>query len=168
MKKRISMEGIRKILAPVALGPVEFTRGLVSYAGKLAMALDARLVVANIINSRDVDAIQRISSMGYDVDGEHYVSGIRSERESFLKNIIQKTGLDDQKVRTLIEVGNPIDQLLRIIVDEQIDMVVMGAKGATHLEHVLVGSVASKLFRRSPVTVVSYRDDKMADRLRER
>jgi len=162
------MEGIRKILVPVALGPVEFTQGLVSYAGKLAKALEARLVVANIINSRDVDAIQRISSMGYDVDGEHYVSGIRSERESFLTDIIRKAGLDDQQVQTLIEVGNPIEQLLRIIVDEEVDMVVMGPKGATHLEHVLVGSVASKLFRRSPVTVVCYRDEKMADRLRKR
>jgi len=106
--------------------------------------------------------------MGYDVDGEHYVSGIRSERESFLTDIIRKAGLDDQQVQTLIEVGNPIEQLLRIIVDEEVDMVVMGPKGATHLEHVLVGSVASKLFRRSPVTVVCYRDEKMADRLRKR
>jgi nucleotide-binding universal stress UspA family protein len=162
------MEEIRKILAPVALGPVEFTQGLVSYAGKLAKALEARLVLANIINSRDVDAIQRISSMGYDVDGEHYVSGIRSEREKYLSYIIQKAALEDQKVRTLIEVGNPIDQLLRIIVDEEVDMVVMGPNGATNLEHVLVGSVASKLFRRSPATVVCYRDEKMADRLRKR
>ncbi len=161
------MEEIRKILAPVALGPVEFTQGLVSYAGKLAKALEARLVLANIINSRDVDA-QRISSMGYDVDGEHYVSGIRSEREKYLSYIIQKAALEDQKVRTLIEVGNPIDQLLRIIVDEEVDMVVMGPNGATNLEHVLVGSVASKLFRRSPATVVCYRDEKMADRLRKR
>ena len=46
-------------------------------------------------------------------------------------------------------------------------MVVMGPKGRTDLEHVLVGSVASKLFKRSPATVVSYRSESQAKRLKE-
>lgn len=162
------MERIKKILAPVAMKPMGITQGLVSYAGNLAKALDARLMVLNIINSRDVDAVQRITSMGYNVDGEHYVADIRAEREGLLQDVIQKTGLADQKIQFRIEVGNPIDQILRIIVSEDVDMVVMGPKGGTDLEHVLVGSVASKLFRRSPVTVVCYRDEKMAERLRNR
>ena len=71
-------------------------------------------------------------------------------------------------VETITKVGNPIDELLKLIVKERIDMVVMGIKGRTDLEHVLVGSVADKLFRRSPVPVVSYRDEKNAQRLRKR
>jgi nucleotide-binding universal stress UspA family protein len=33
----------------------------------------------------------------------------------------------------------------------------MGAKGRSNVEHLLVGSVADKMFRHSPVTVASYR-----------
>jgi nucleotide-binding universal stress UspA family protein len=44
----------------------------------------------------------------------------------------------------------------------------MGVKGSTDLEQIFIGSVAEKLFRRSPVTVISYRDEKSAQRLRKR
>jgi nucleotide-binding universal stress UspA family protein len=47
-------------------------------------------------------------------------------------------------------------------------MVIMGVKGRTDLESIFVGSVAEKIFRRCPVTVVSYRDEKTSKRLAER
>jgi nucleotide-binding universal stress UspA family protein len=54
-------------------------------------------------------------------------------------------------------VGHPFEELLKITKEEKVDMVVMGAKGRSNIEHLLVGSVADKMFRHSPVTVASYR-----------
>ncbi|MBW2195942.1 MAG: universal stress protein [Deltaproteobacteria bacterium] len=56
------------------------------------------------------------------------------------------------------KVGHPSDKLIQIIEEEGIDLVVMGAKGRSDLPHALLGSVAQKLFRHSPVPVLSYRD----------
>ena len=72
------------------------------------------------------------------------------------------------RVRTIIRVGNPLDELLKITVDEDVQMLVMGVRGRSDLEHIFIGSIAEKLFRRSPVTIVSYRDEKSARRLRKR
>ena len=47
-------------------------------------------------------------------------------------------------------------------------MIVMGVKAKSEFVHAFTGSVAEKLFRRSPVTIVSYREDSIAERLRKR
>jgi nucleotide-binding universal stress UspA family protein len=65
-------------------------------------------------------------------------------------------------------VGNPLEELLKTIVRYDVQMVVMGVKERSELEHLFVGSVAEKIFRRSPVTVISYRDEESAERLRKR
>jgi len=53
-------------------------------------------------------------------------------------------------------------------VEEGADMIVVGIKAHTELEHFLVGSVAEKMFRHSPITLVSFRDEKSAQRLKKR
>lgn len=68
----------------------------------------------NIINERDVEIVQKITSFGYNIDEEQYIR----DRTDFL--------------------------------------------------HTLTGSVAEKVFRRSPVTIVSFRDEKNASYLRKR
>ena len=160
------MADFKKIMVAAAFG--QYTEGLFLYAANLATRLNTDLIVASIINERDVAAVRKIMDMGYDVDGEHYVSGIKAERQQSLDTILQKSGFPKNKIKTIFRVGNPVETLLRIVLEEAVDMVVMGLKGRTNLEHVLVGSVADKMFHRSPVTVVSYRDPASVQRLQKR
>ncbi len=160
------MPDIHKVLVAVAFS--NYTQGIFEYAARLATQLGAEMAVASIINERDVSAVQRVADMGYDVDGERYVKDIKKERRDILDRLIHDCGLDPGRVEVFIRVGNPVDELLKIIDGEKIDMVVMGLKGRSDIEHVFVGSVAEKLFRRSPATVVSYRDPDLAGRLRKR
>jgi nucleotide-binding universal stress UspA family protein len=160
------MGQIKKIL--VAMASTEYCRGIFDYSATLARALDAELVIASIINSRDIDAVRQVAAMGYAVDGENYVAGIKETRKQDIDAILDDTTFPRERIRTLIKVGNPVDELLKIMIRESVDMVVMGLKGRTDLEHILMGSVAEKMFRRSPVTVVSYRDEAQAKKLRNR
>ena len=160
------MDDIKNIL--VALAFSSYSEGIFNYAVKIAQKFNAKIIVGSIINSRDVSAVGTIASMGYEVDGDHYVRGIKQEREKMLEQFFEKSSLNRDKIRTIVKVGNPINELLKLIVIEDVDMVVMGTKGRTDLENAFVGSVADKLFRRSPVPVISYRDEKNAERLRKR
>lgn len=160
------MDRIRKIL--VAMASTEYCQGIYDYAATLATGLDAQLLVVSVINSRDIDAVRQVAAMGYDVDGQHYTADVRDARQKDIDAIIGRSAFPRTRVETVIKVGNPIDVLLEIIVREGVDMVVMGTKGRTDLEHIFLGSVAEKLFRRSPATVVSYRDQKQADQLKKR
>lgn len=160
------MKKLKKILVSLALAGR--SRDRFEFAAELADKFDTELIVVNVINSRDVDAARTISAMGYEVDGEHYVEGVRKERERELMQVVESIPFPVEKLRAIIRVGNPVEELLKIIIEEDVDMVVMGPKGRTNLEHVLIGSVADKLFRKSPVTIVSYRDGEEAVRLRKR
>lgn len=151
-----------KIMAALAFA--EHSQGIFNHAAQLASALDADLIVANVINERDVRAVSQVSSMGYNVDGEHYISGVREERMRIGENIIAASGFPPDRVTTIVRVGNPVRELLSLAVEEKVDMIVMGPRGRTDLEHFRIGSVAEKLFRKSPVTVVSFRDKAYAHR----
>ena len=160
------MKNVRKVL--VALAFSEYAQGTFAFAADFAECSNAELIVASVINERDVESVRTISAMGYEVDGEHYVQSIKAEREKILESITANSDLPRERIRTIYLVGNPLEELLKLIVEERVDVVVMGPKGRTDLEQVLVGSVAEKIFRRSPATVISYRDETIAKRLRKR
>ena len=129
--------------------------------------MNAELIIASIINARDVDAVGTIASMGYDVDSKNYVAVIQAERQQTLDDLLKKVVRPPEKIRTVFKIGDPGDELLRIAVKEEVDLIVMGVKGRTDLEYIFVGSVAEKVFRRSPIPVLSYRDEANAERLRK-
>lgn len=51
--------------------------------------------------------------------------------------------------------GDPAEEILKVIDSEDIDLLIMGTHGRKGLEHVIFGSVAEKVVKRSPVPVLS-------------
>ena len=159
------MNNINKIMA--AVGFTEYSEELLGYAAGIANSIGAEMIVVNIINSRDVEAVGAIAAMGYEVDSEHYVSGVEEERRRALEQMLKKISFPAERIRPVFKVGHPVEELLKIAVKENVDLMVMGIKGRSDLEHLLVGSVAEKVFRRSPIPILSYRDEKSAQRLKK-
>ena len=159
------MDAMKRIM--VAVGFNGYADELINYATGFARDFNAEIIIVNIIHSRDVEAVGTIAAMGYDVDSEHYVSSIKAERQQALDEILKKASYPSEKIRIIIKTGDPTEELLDLALTENIDVIIMGIKGRTELRHMLVGSVAEKVFRRSPVPVLSYRDQKNAERLRK-
>ena len=151
----------------VAIGFTEYSEELLGYAAGIADSIGAEMIVVNIINLRDVEAVGAVAAMGYEVDSEHYVSGVKEERRRALEKMLKKISFPAEKIRSVFNVGHPVEELLKIAVKENVDLIVMGIKGRSDLEHMLVGSVAEKVFRRSPIPILSYRDEKSAQSLKK-
>ncbi|MBW1897354.1 MAG: universal stress protein [Deltaproteobacteria bacterium] len=149
------MSEVKKIMAAIAFS--KYSQGILNYAAKLAQDLEAGLVVGNVINIRDVRAVGKIEAMGYKVDADDYVKGIREERAARLEEMLKSSGIPAEKVSAVYEVGHPSEKLLKIVEDEKVDLIVMGSKGRSDLPNVFVGSVAEKMFRHSPTPVLFYR-----------
>ena len=60
-------------------------------------------------------------------------------------------------VVTEIVEGNPHEEILDYVTEHGIDMVVMGTHGRTGLDKVVMGSVAGRVIRGSPVPVLTVR-----------
>lgn len=75
--------------------------------------------------------------------------------EERLQRVAAETGLPIDRVLTRTVVGTPVDQILSVIADDRCDLVVLGTHGRGMVGHLLLGSVAERVVRRSPVPVLT-------------
>ncbi|HEB49889.1 MAG TPA: universal stress protein [Desulfobulbus sp.] len=160
------MLDVKKIMVPLAFSP--FSGALLAYAASLAEALGAELILVHVINERDVETVQLITSFGYDVDEEHYLQEIQKQRIGEVEKMLGEIDFPEDRIRVVFRVGRPARVLLHFAVEEEVDMIVMGIRARSDIVHAFTGSVAEKLFHRSPITIVSFRDEQNAARLRRR
>lgn len=156
---------IKKILVPLAFS--QHSKGMLDYAAGLAEKLEAELLIVNIISTRDLEAVERITSYGYKVDSEHYLDTVRADRREKVLEMTKDLTLPDEQVNFTFRMGDPTSELLRLVMEKNVDMIVMGVK-TRDFKTVFTGSVAERVFRKCPVTVVSYRDVQTQERLRKR
>lgn len=149
------MSEVNNILVAICFS--EYCADTFTYATRLADQLQAELIVANVIDAKDVKAISKIESMGYSISTKDYVEGVKEERKAELGKMIADSGFPQEKIRSTFKVGDPFAKLIRVVKDEGVDLVVMGSKGQSDHPRLLTGSVAEKMFRHSPVSVVFYK-----------
>ncbi|MGL1930990.1 MAG: universal stress protein [Desulfotalea sp.] len=156
---------IKRILVPVAFS--QHSYGMVHFAADLALATGAELLIVNVISNKSIEAVEKITSYGYKVDKEKYIETIKNERRENIAKLTEELTLPDDQVTFTFRLGDPSAELIKLILEKEVDMIVMGVK-TRDFKTVFTGSVAQRIFRRCPVTVVSYRDDVSAAKLRKR
>jgi nucleotide-binding universal stress UspA family protein len=69
---------------------------------------------------------------------------------------VEKMALEGKglHVMTRIEYGSPVEQIVRVAEEERVEIIVMGAQGATAAQELLIGSTAYEVVRRSKVPVL--------------
>lgn len=156
---------VNKILVPIAFS--KHSNGMLHYAADLAAATGAELVIVNVISNKSIEAVEKITSYGYKVDKEQYIKTIKEERRENIIEMTKSLTLPDDQVSFSFRLGDPTIELIKLIMEKEIDMIVMGVK-TRDFKTVFTGSVAQRIFRRCPVTVVSYRDETSAGKLKKR
>ena len=61
------------------------------------------------------------------------------------------------KVSTLVVDGDPADQILRCVDEQDIDCVIMGSRGLSDIKGVFLGSVSHKVANRAPCTCITVK-----------
>ena len=143
-------EQINNILCPVDCS--EPSARALTNAIRLARSFQAKLTVLHAIQPLTV--ILRLSQVG-DVDEANYVRERHSQFELFLNNFDFHNVDWNREIRQ----GQPHQEILASAKETRADLLVMGAVGRSGLSRILMGSVASKVVRQMPCSVITVKSE---------
>jgi nucleotide-binding universal stress UspA family protein len=149
------MNAIKKIM--VAVDFSDYSLAAATYGADLAEALHASLLLANVINERDVNMMKAIAVEVPAFSFDKHLEEMRMDREDRFQQLITEASCRRVPVETTIRIGVPFQELLKVIEAKKPDLLVMAAKGRSNLMDTIVGSCARRLFKRSPIPVLSIR-----------
>jgi len=123
------------------------------YAFALAKKFDARLLLMHVINEPvDLRGFY-VPHISFEKLEEEIEEGAKKMMEKFCRTHIR----DFDNFETLIVPGIPYDEVIKKAAENSADLIVLGTHGRTGLDHVLFGSTAEKIVRKSPVPVMTIR-----------
>jgi nucleotide-binding universal stress UspA family protein len=165
LKRRLYMREVKKInKILIAVAFSDQSEGHFLYAAYLADLTKAELFVLSVINRRDIDAAavfaRLAGSSALTVDQFTQIEIKR--RTDKVEETLKRVDLGNIQHKTLVRIGNPFEVVMEVINELKVDIVVMGTRGAIVKDEqysILTGSVAEKVFRHSPVPVLSVRGD---------
>ncbi len=85
------------------------------------------------------------------------VNEIVEAAETNLKLVLDPAWASQHDVVLRVVVGTPFVEIVRYAEEQQMDVIVMGTHGRTGLPHVMLGSVAERVLRKSTCPVLTVR-----------
>ena len=160
------MKSINKIM--VGCDFSKYSKETLECAAALAEKLQADLIIANVINKKEIDTLLKVAEGQFDRKIEKYVektaqeyeTRVKADRTRQMEKLIEEIGCAHLSIKKVFKVGVPFQELISAVEDEGADILVMGQKGRSDLVDVLFGSTAEKVFRRCPVPLLSVRPQK--------
>jgi nucleotide-binding universal stress UspA family protein len=125
-----------------------------AYALTLAKLTGARLKVLHVIGELADPRRSQLQPETLCLLERELESQAIKEMESFCRDQFG----DEVEYHNEVVVGTPFREILKCIEQGGVDLVVVGTHGRTGIEHVIVGSTAERLVRRSKVPVLTVRE----------
>lgn len=145
---------MKRILVPLdfSLG----SRAALRHAVALAERFGARVEVLHVWEPSPVVAPESAAWLGGDADTfwANLAEDLRKRLEAL---VAEEAPSSTVPIAVEVEPGYVAHTILRKLERGEYDLVVMGTHGRTGLSHVLVGSVAERVVRLSPVPVTTIR-----------
>jgi len=127
----------------------EASRAALELARSVASESGADLTIVHVC---EVPGYSGTGPIAYDL-----VTPIATQAQVQLDALLDHVRQACPRATGLVKVGAPAEQILAVAGDARADLVVMGTHGRRGLAHAVMGSVAERVVRLSPVPVLTVR-----------
>jgi len=128
------------------------------YAAGFAASIGADILLVNVLNQRDVDAMNEVAMRFPEYPADRFIKDHLADRKERLAEVRSRPGFSGLQVKQMVKIGVPYDALLKTIGEEKPELLVMGTLGRSAMMDALVGSCARKMFRRCPIPLLTIRN----------
>ena len=115
---------------------------------KYAKRFDADTYVLHVLEPLDsFDSVSKLEK--HDADVARVEEGVKRR----VNELFERAGLaevDRRRIHIEIRGGKPWKEILKLAVEKQVDLLVMGSHGQTSFKDILIGSTTERVVRRSP------------------
>jgi nucleotide-binding universal stress UspA family protein len=143
---------IKKILCPIDFSKnAEHAFG---YALAFAIAHHAKLEVLHILE------LPTYASPDFPITPEFSTQTVTQLKESGrkqLEKLVAKYESEYSDISWRMVVGTPFVEIVKTAKNDDVDLIVMGTHGRTGISHLLIGSVAERVVRKSPCPVLTVK-----------
>jgi len=153
---------VKKILVPTDYS--EQANYALDFAYQIARRSEAEIYLLNVI---DYPGLSTAWSGGMNVIGgaeppfdtmdENFINNLMERSKEEMRSMVKKLNEHDITIHELVEIGNPFFMITEKIENENINLVIMGSKGASGLEEVLIGSNTEKVVRHAKCPVITIK-----------
>lgn len=148
------MKPIKNILFPTDCS--KRSEEVLEYAVEIAHQFKANITLLHVVSDLSLygGATDYLSPMNY--------QGLIGEYETFAKKQLEsfwtKAKHPEVEVEMAQVIGDPFKEIVQYAKDKSMDLIVISTHGRTGLQHIMLGSVAEKVVRYSPIPVMTVRD----------
>jgi universal stress protein A len=143
---------IKKVLVPIDFS--DYSKSALKYAVNFAKSFNA-----------DIILIYVVEPVIYPPDfsmGQIAMPSINTEWDDRAKDELQKLAKSEiagvASVKTIIKTGKPFVEIIETAKEENVDLIIIATHGHSGVEHILFGSTAEKVVRKSPCPVLTLRE----------
>ncbi|MCH7400571.1 universal stress protein [Belliella kenyensis] len=138
------------------------------FAKGLAKKKAAHLKLLHVLETPTMTSMNTMGTIdaGPEID-QIYVLELVEKRKQQLADIEAKTNAEGYKFSTKLIFGNPYAGITKEVVDFDANLIVMGSKGSSGIEELLIGSNTEKVVRNAKCPVITIKDRITTDEIKK-
>ena len=146
------MENIKKILAVSWI--TQYCQATVRAAIEVASKFDAELSVIHVVDTQLLQG-WNLPFKFHDEEKQKELERIKSE----INSVVNSEKKEDMKVKTVVKEGNPVEEILKYVEKEKVDLVVLRAHEKSRLEKFMVGSSNDEIILKMPCSILLLKNE---------